>query len=58
MKYVLTLELSKSVFKFERAQTLWKLQAPNAIAAFFIHNLIIRRIYIKTYETVVPLSIF
>jgi hypothetical protein len=57
MKYVLTLELSKSVFRFELAQTVQKLQAPNAIAASFNHNLIIRRIYVKTYGTVVPLSI-
>jgi hypothetical protein len=34
-KYVLHLELSKSVFRFELAQTVWKLQAPKAIAAFF-----------------------
>jgi hypothetical protein len=33
-KYVLILELPKSVFRFELAQTVWKLQAPNAIAAF------------------------
>jgi hypothetical protein len=60
MKYVIILELSKSVFRFELAQTVWKLQAPNTIAAFFIHNLIrpIRRIYVITYGTVVPLSIF
>jgi hypothetical protein len=59
-KYVLILELSRSVFRFEIAQTVWKLQTPNAIAAIFIHNLIrpIRRIYVKTYGTVAPLSIF
>jgi hypothetical protein len=34
MKYVLTLELSKSVFSFELAQTVQTLQAPNTIAAF------------------------
>jgi hypothetical protein len=58
--YVLIFELSKSVFRFELAQTVWKLQAPNAIAAYFIHNLIrpVRRIYVETYGTVVPLSIF
>jgi hypothetical protein len=59
-KYLLILKLSNFVFRFELAQTVWKLQAPNAIAAFFIHNLIrpIRRIYVKTYGTVVPLSSF
>jgi hypothetical protein len=55
-KYVLTFELSKFVFRFELAQTVYKLQAPNPIAAFFIHNLIIRLIYVKTYGTVNFLS--
>jgi hypothetical protein len=36
MKYELTLEISKSVFRFELAQTVYKLQAPNAIAAFSV----------------------
>jgi hypothetical protein len=28
------IELTKSVFRFELSQTVWKLQAPNPIAAF------------------------